>query len=58
MKQLCKVVCMENSVSRACIMKIISETRSEHQIRCIYVVFLVEEELFSSCFQLITKNER
>ena len=41
-KQLYNVVCMENSVSRAYIMKIISETRSEHQSRCTYVVVLVE----------------
>ena len=48
----------ENSVSRAYIMKIISETRSEHQSRCTGVMVIVEGELFSSCFQLITKNER
>ena len=36
---------MDNSVSRAYIMKIISETRSEHQSRCTCVVFLVEGEL-------------
>ena len=46
----------ENSVSRAYIMKIISETRSEHQSRC--TCAMVIGELFSSCFQLITKNER
>jgi aerobic-type carbon monoxide dehydrogenase small subunit (CoxS/CutS family) len=48
----------ENSVSRAYIMKIISETRSEHQSRCTCVMVIVEGELLSSCLQLITKNER